>query len=249
MNPHAAYAEVQALSPDALVEKHAPLVKRIARHLSGRLPPNVDVDDLNQAGLIALLDAARNYNAAKGANFETYAGIRIRGAMLDEVRRQDWVPRSLHRRHREIGAAVQAVENRHGREARPEEVAAELGVSADDYHRMTAEIAGGRLFSFDELQENGDGSFEEAVSRDPGPERLLEDDAFKAALADTIGELPEREALVMALYYDEGLNLREAGEVMGVSESRVCQLHGQALSRLRIKMEDWVADARGARHA
>ncbi len=225
---------------DELVLKHAELVKRIAYHLVSRMPPNVEVDDLIQAGMIGLLDAARHYTASKGANFETYAGIRIRGAMLDEVRKSDWTPRSVHRMVREISEVVRKIENETGHEARPTDVAAALGISVEDYHHSMADAASCRLFSFDQVG-TGDDEGPVAHTRDdrPGPADDLEDDDFRKALASAIDGLPEREKLVLSMYYDDELNLREIGAVLEVSESRVCQIHGQALVRLRARMEDW----------
>ena len=225
---------------DELVLRHADLVKRIAYHLVSRMPPNVEVDDLIQAGMIGLLDAARHYTASKGANFETYAGIRIRGAMLDEVRKSDWTPRSVHRTVREMSEVVRRIENETGREARASDVAQALGISVEDYHRAIADAASCRLFSFDQMgSSDDDGSVAHARDDNPGLQDDLEEEDFRKALAAAIEGLPEREKLVLSLYYDDELNLREIGAVLDVSESRVCQIHGQALVRLRARMEDW----------
>ena len=240
MTPANRYATAAGHSPDALVQEYAPLVKRIANHLRGRLPDGVDHDDLVQVGLIALLDAARQYSPAKGASFETYAGIRVRGAMLDEVRSTDWTPRSVYRRQRELTAAIQAVENRTGKPADAREIATELGVSLDEYFRLVTAAAAHRLFSLD--QDNDDGETPAHQIQDPDrdaePSTELENDEFRQTLADAIRTLPEREALVMSLYYEEELNLKEIGEVLGVSESRVCQIHGQALARVRARVQE-----------
>ncbi|MCL4781329.1 MAG: RNA polymerase sigma factor FliA [Gammaproteobacteria bacterium] len=237
MTPANRYATAAGHSPDALVQEHAPLVKRIANHLRGRLPHGVDLDDLLQVGLIALLDAARQYSPAKGASFETYASIRVRGAMLDEVRSTDWTPRSVYRRQRELTAAIQKVENRTGNPAEPREIAAELGISLDDYFQMVSAATTHRLFSLDQDEDSGNESrLQEIPDPDAEPCTELESDEFRAALGEAIRTLPEREALVMSLYYEEELNLKEIGEVLGVTESRVCQIHGQALSRVRARV-------------
>ncbi len=229
-----------SLTQDELVLRHADLVKRIAYHLVSRMPPNVEVDDLIQAGMIGLLDAARHYTASKGANFETYAGIRIRGAMLDEVRKSDWTPRSVHRTVREMSEVVRRIENETGREARASDVAEALGISVEEYHRAIADAASCRLFSFDQMgSSDDDGPVSHARDENPGPQDDLEEEDFRKALAAAIEGLPEREKLVLSLYYDDELNLREIGAVLDVSESRVCQIHGQALVRLRARMEDW----------
>jgi len=214
-------------------------VKRIAYHLLARLPASVQVEDLMQAGMIGLLEASRKYDSGKGASFETYAGIRIRGAMLDEVRKGDWAPRSVHRNTRMVTDAIRAVEARTGRDAKDSEVAAELKLSLDEYYGILGDTMGSRLFSFDDLMEGGEHGLEESGSHELEPGRGLEDERFRKALADAIANLPERERLVLSLYYDEELNLKEIGEVLGVSESRVCQLHSQCAARLRARLADW----------
>lgn len=224
---------------EQLINRYAPLVKRIAYHLLARLPASVQVEDLMQAGMIGLLEASRKYDAGKGASFETYAGIRIRGAMLDEVRKGDWAPRSVHRNTRMVTDAIRAVEARTGRDAKDSEVAAELKLSLDEYYGILGDTMGSRLFSFDDLMEGGEHGPEESGSHELEPGRGLEDERFRKALADAIANLPERERLVLSLYYDEELNLKEIGEVLGVSESRVCQLHSQCAARLRARLAEW----------
>lgn len=224
---------------EQLINRYAPLVKRIAYHLLARLPASVQVEDLMQAGMIGLLEASRKYDAGKGASFETYAGIRIRGAMLDEVRKGDWAPRSVHRNTRMVTDAIRAVDARTGRDAKDSEVAAELKLSLDEYYGILGDTMGSRLFSFDDLMEGGEHGLEESGSHELEPGRGLEDERFRKALADAIANLPERERLVLSLYYDEELNLKEIGEVLGVSESRVCQLHSQCAARLRARLAEW----------
>ena len=235
----AAYSDVQELSQDHVVEKHAPLVKRIAYHLMNRLPPSVQADDLIQAGMIGLLEAARNYDPKQGASFETYAGIRIRGSMLDEIRRTDWTPRSVHRKARMVADAMRSIENRKGRDARDNEVAEALEMSLGDYHQILQDACSARIFSFDDVTENGEAVFEATTEHQPGPLDGLQRSDFKGALNEAIAGLPERERFVVSMYYDDELNLREIGQVLGVSESRVCQIHGQAMIRLRSRMTLW----------
>lgn len=228
----AEYEAVRDLSADALVEKYAQLVRRIAYHLSGRLPESVDVNDLMQAGMLGLMEAARKYAGDRGANFETYAGIRIRGAMLDELRRMDWIPRSVHRRVRAMIEAIRIVEGRNGGKASDADVAEEMSVSLAEYHDIAREASHSRMFSVEELA--GDDNELRGVGGDiASPEQELEREALTAALASTVENLPERERLIISLYYSDELNMREIGEILGVSESRVCQLHGQALARIR----------------
>ncbi len=246
MSEIAAYKTTARISSEAtdggqqLVQQHAPLVKRIAYHLMTRLPPSVQAEDLIQAGMIGLLEASKNYDPTLGASFETYAGIRIRGAMLDEIRKGDWAPRSLHRKVREMAKAVAEVEREKGRDARDAEVAEKLGVSIDEYYEVVADATSHRLFSLEELPAGEDGMAEGLVACIQGPDADVEAAHFRQALAKAVASLPERERLVLSLYYNEDLNLREAGEVLGVSESRVCQIHGQALIRLRARMSDWL---------
>jgi len=234
------YQDVQTDSMNALVVQHAPLVKRIAHHLLMRMPSSVQLDDLIQSGMIGLLEAARKYDVSKGASFETYAGIRIRGSMLDEIRRGDWAPRSVHRKSREVAAAVKSVEMRTSGDAKDHEVAEELGVTLETYYTILQDASGSRLFSFDDLTEGGDDSaLENASGEISGPADELQEDDFRKHLAEAIEGLPEREKLVLALYYDEELNLKEIGEVLGVSESRISQIHSQAALRLRSRLQDW----------
>lgn len=229
-----------AIDATALVEQYAPMVKRIAHHLLARLPANVQVNDLIQAGMIGLLESARKYDATKGASFETYAGIRIRGAMLDDVRKDDWAPRSVHRNARRIADAIKAIESRTGRDAHDAEVAKELNISLDDYYSHLQDSAGTRLFSFDEVQENDENCAETQSSfADEGPLDNVQNQLFRSCLARAISGLPEREKLVLALYYREEMNLKEIGSVLGVSESRVSQIHSQAALRLKARLTDW----------
>jgi RNA polymerase sigma factor for flagellar operon FliA len=224
---------------DELVLKHGELVKRIAYHLITRLPAHIEVDDLIQAGMIGLLNAAQHFTPTKGANFETYAGIRIRGAMLDEARKSNWTPRSTFRHAKQVSQAIRAIENRTGSDARPPEIAAALGVSLEEYHRMVESAASSRLLSYEQLAGDPERSGLLPEAPEIGPETVLEEDQFRDALASAIAGLPERERLVLSLYYDDELNLREIGDVLEVSESRVCQIHGQAVLRIRARLNEW----------
>lgn len=224
---------------DELVLKHGELVKRIAYHVVSRLPAHIEVDDLIQAGMIGLLNAAQNYLPDKGANFETYAGIRIRGAMLDEARKSNWTPRSTFRNAKQVSQAIRSIENRTGRDARGVEIAEALGVSIEEYHRMVESAASSRLLSYEQLADDPERASMLPETPEDGPETVLEGDQFREALARAITTLPERERLVLSLYYDDELNLREIGEVLEVSESRVCQIHGQAVLRIRARLDEW----------
>jgi RNA polymerase sigma factor for flagellar operon FliA len=243
-----AYRETAARgsSNEAQMLQYAPLVKRIAYHLLTRLPPNVLLEDLVQVGMLGLIEAYRNYDSEQGASFETYAGIRIRGAMLDEIRRSDWTPRSVHRKSREVAEYIRKVENEKGRDAKDSEVAAAMNISLDEYHQILQDSIGSRVLSIDEMESLGVTSPSSLTEGSAGPGDGLEREGFKKALAEAITKLPERERLVISLYYDDELNLREIGEVLGVTESRVCQIHSQATARLRAKLTDWLGDAGSA---
>jgi RNA polymerase sigma factor FliA len=228
---------------NGVVNRYRPLVKRIAYHLLSRLPSSIQADDLVQAGLIGLLEADKHYDPAQGASFETYAGIRIHGAMLDEIRRSDWVPRSVHRKVREVAEVIRKIENREGRDARDSEVASALGISLAEYHQILRDAAGCHLFSLDELTATGELRFDNSQIALPGPCDTLQQSVFQQALNDAIAGLPERERLVIALYYDKEFNMRKIGDALGISESRVCQIHGQAAARLRARLADWLSPA------
>ncbi len=224
---------------EVLVNRYASLVKRIAHHLLARLPAHVELSDLIQSGMIGLLEAAQKYDPGKGASFETYAGIRIRGSMLDEVRRGDWAPRSVHRNARRIAAAIREVELRTFMPATDAEIAASLEVTLDEYHSMLRDTAGCRLFSYDDVvldDETGDAIEPQYAETAPGPAESVQGDDFKRRVIEAIGELPEREQLVLSLYYDDELNLKEIGSILGVSESRVSQIHTQATLRIRSRL-------------
>lgn len=223
-----------ARETEALVMRHAELVKRIAYHLAGRLPASVEVDDLIQAGMLGLLEAASNYAEGRGASFETYAGIRIRGAMLDGLRKLDWAPRSVHRKARAVAKAIRELESEFGREARDVEVAERMGMKLSDYHRIVEDSAGCQISSL--TTEEGEMTLTDSSA---DPFRDVVDEDFRAALAEAISNLPERERLVMSLYYDDELNLKEIGAALRVSESRICQIHGQALVRLQARLAGW----------
>ena len=233
------YTDVQTVSLNEVVDRYAPLVKRIAHHLLLRMPASVQIDDLIQSGMIGLLEAAKKYDVSKGASFETYAGIRIRGSMLDEIRKGDWAPRSVHRKSRRVAEAIKLIEARTGKDARDQEIAKELDIDLNAYYAILQDASGSRLFSFDDVMEGDDSAIETAAGELPGPCDGLQRDSFKEHLAAAISNLPEREKLVLALYYDEELNLKEIGEVIGVSESRVSQIHSQAALRLRARLAEW----------
>ena len=235
------YTNIEKSDMDSLVEQHAELVNRIAYHLSARLPASVLLDDLVQAGLIGLMDAASHYDPSQGASFETYASIRIRGSMLDELRRNDWAPKSVHRRSRDMMAAVHKIEARTGRDAKPAEVAKLMDISIEEYHQLVLETNTCRVLNFID-DEYDDQNFSDTVKDESvqGPLGGIQRDEFKQYLSDAIKMLPEREQLIISLYYDEELNLKEIGSVLGVSESRVSQLMSQAHLRMRNSLKEFI---------
>lgn len=221
---------------------HAPLVKRIAHHMMVKLPAGVDVDDLIQAGMIGLMDAIYRYQEEHGAQFETYAVQRIRGAMLDELRASDWLPRSARKNVRQIEQAVNKLQQNFGRQPSESELAKELKVSLADYQEMLLDARGCQLLHYEDLVEaEGEGFLDRNCADNAAdPLESLLDSDMREVLSEAIAGLPEREKTLMGLYYEQELNLREIGAIMGVSESRVCQLHGQAIVRLRAKLKESV---------
>ncbi|MDH5652925.1 MAG: RNA polymerase sigma factor FliA [Gammaproteobacteria bacterium] len=232
------YNDTQLCSADELVKKHAGMVHRIAYHLSARLPASVMVDDLIQAGMIGLLDAAQLYDPTQGASFETYATIRIRGSMLDELRRNDWAPKSVHRKERELMAAIRKIEGETGRDARGQEIADALDITLDEYHQILQETSNCRVMNFVDMGISEDLMGDGMQSTQPEPLQTVQRDEFKRQLVEAISSLPERECFVVSMYYDDELNLKEIGQVLGVSESRVSQLLSQAHLRIRTKLSD-----------
>jgi len=232
------YNAAGQIGRDQLVERFAPLVKRIAYHLMARLPSSVQVDDLVQNGMMGLLEAIGRFESGMGAQFETYAAQRVRGAMLDGLRENDWLPRNLRRDYRRIEAAIAKLEQEHGRPPSENELAEALGMSLAEYQKMLQDARGHQLISFEDLVDDGDEDYLERHLADGSsePSKLLEEESLHRLLVQGIEMLPERERLMMALYYEQDLNLREIGEIMGVTESRVCQLHSQAVARLRVRI-------------
>jgi RNA polymerase sigma factor for flagellar operon FliA len=189
--------------------------------------------------MIGLLEASNNFDNAKGASFETFAGIRIRGAMLDEIRRGDWTPRSVHKNSRLVSAAIKSLEMQLGRDVSDQEVASKLEMSLSAYHNILNEVSSGKILGIDDLGINEESLPASNTQNNDEPYQQIEQVIFKKSLSECISSLPEREALVLSLYYDEELNLREIGQVLDVSESRVSQIHSQALHRLKARMQNW----------
>lgn len=224
-----------------LLEEHAPLVKKLAHQMKAKLPPSVEVDDLIQAGMIGLLDAVNRYEENHGAQFETYAVQRIRGAMLDELRNSDWLPRSIRQNMRKIETAMNAVQQRLGRPPKEAEIAKEMKISLEEYQQMLDEGSGHQLVYYEDFHDKDENEHfldRYCVDVSSDPLQALMNGGFREAVIRAIEALPEREKILMGLYYEQEMNLKEIGAVMGVSESRVCQLHGQAIARMRARLRE-----------
>jgi RNA polymerase sigma factor for flagellar operon FliA len=226
---------------NSLLTVHMPLVKRLAHQMKAKLPPSVEVDDLIQAGMMGLLDAINRYEENHGAQFETYAVLRIRGAMLDELRSSDWMPRSTRQNMRKVEGAMQALTQQLGRPPSESEVAKSMKMSLEDYQDLLGDSGGHQLVYYEDFHDNEEGSdgfLDRYAVDDDDPLKALLDTDFRQAVIDAIDALPPREKMLMGLYYEEELNLKEIGAVMGVSESRVSQLHTQAVARLRTYLRE-----------
>jgi RNA polymerase sigma factor for flagellar operon FliA len=204
--------------------------------LAAKIPQSVELEDLVSAGTLGLIQALEGFDVSRGLVFSTYAMQRIRGAMLDDIRKHDWTPRSVHHKYRQVAEAINAIEAETAEPAQPGAVADRLGISVDEYHRILADSATSRLFSLEETIEEP-GHRTPPTSASKTPEQELRETQFREYLAESIGRLPERERLVLSLYYEQELNLKEIGAVLDVTESRVCQIHGQAVTRLRAAMQ------------
>jgi RNA polymerase sigma factor for flagellar operon FliA len=227
---------------DILLAEHAGLVKKMAYQLKAKLPASVEVDDLIQAGMIGLLNASNKYEDGYGAKFTTYISQRIRGAMLDELRSADWVPRSVRKSMRDVEAAMKALEHRLGRPPTESEVARKLNLDISAYYELLNDCSGHQLVYYEDFNEDGGDHFLDRHLMDGDGHddvmKTLMSSEFRDALIEAIKGLPEREQMLMGLYYEQELNLKEIGAVMDVSESRVCQLHSQAIARLRASLKD-----------
>ena len=228
------------VNKDSLLTEHMPLVKRLAHHMKAKLPPSVEVDDLVQAGMMGLLDAINRYEENHGAQFETYAVLRIRGAMLDELRSSDWMPRSTRANMRKVETAMASLQQQLGRPPSESEVAKSLKLSLADYQDLLGDSGGHQLVYYEDFHddEGGDSFLDRHAVDDADPLKSLLDTDFRQTVIDAIDALPPREKMLMGLYYEEELNLKEIGAVMGVSESRVSQLHTQAVARLRTYLRE-----------
>ena len=234
------YTAKGQLDRNALIRQYQPLVRKLAFHMMAKLPANVEVDDLIQVGLIGLTEALSRFEATQGVQFETFATQRIRGAMLDELRENDWVSRSTRKNQRDIEESMRRLEHRLGRSPLESEIAADMGISLEDYQSMLTKVRGSQLIYLEDMTNNSDDEdgFLDRHMGDPNadPVNILSDQRLRQALVEAIKNLPEREQHIMSLYYEQDMNLKEIAAVLKVTESRVCQLHSQSIARLRAKM-------------
>lgn len=239
--PTRVYTASGTVNTEQRLKEFAPLVRRMAHHLAAKLPPSVEIDDIIQAGMIGLMDAASRFQEGQGAQFETFASQRIRGAMLDELRQNDWLPRSTRKNLRRIEAAIHRIEQRLGRAPSEIEIAQELAMPLPEYQALLKEARGYELLHLEDFGRDDDDDYLERHCPDKRADPLerFQDARFRGALVAAIEGLPEREKLLMGLYYEQDLNFKEIAAVLEVSESRVCQLHSQAVARLRAKLRDW----------
>jgi RNA polymerase sigma factor for flagellar operon FliA len=227
---------------NALIKQYQPLVRRLAHHMMAKLPPSVEVDDLIQVGLIGLADALTRYEASQGVQFETFATQRIRGAMLDELRGNDYLSRGTRKQQRSIESAVHKLEQRMGRAPVESEIAREMGLTLLEYQELLGKVRGTQLVYLEDMSgDDGDQDFLDRHVADESfnPLAQLQDNRMREALVAGIKNLPEREQYVMSMYYEHDMNLKEIAAVLKVTESRVCQLHSQSIARLRVKLREY----------
>lgn len=237
------YTATGRLDVNALLKQYSPLVRRLAHQMIAKLPANVEVDDLIQVGMIGLTDALSRFDVSQGVQFETFATQRIRGAMLDELRGTDWMSRGSRKQQRNIEQAVHKLEQKLGRAPNEAEIASEMGLSLADYQDLLSKVRGTQLVYLEDMSGGDDGEhdyLDRHVADETGnPMTQLQDQRMRLALIEAIKILPEREQQVMSMYYEHDMNLKEIAAVLGVTESRVCQLHSQTIARLRSKLRAW----------
>jgi RNA polymerase sigma factor FliA len=247
-SPYARYKQTRpgSAKENELVQEYLPLVKNVVGRLAMSLPPHVDVEDLYSAGLVGLLNAVRNYDPEGGSTFESYARVRIRGAIFDELRRLDWVPRSVHDKARKVQSVMQQLEQEKGEMPTDAEMAKALNITVEEYEELIAQIRPTTFISLDSVhggEEGGDNPYHESIEDESqeDPVDLAARRELAAVIEKRLQTLPEMQRKVLALYYFEDMRLREIAEVFGVTESRICQIHSQAILALRGYIQKFTA--------
>ena len=240
--------EITTENREEVIKRYSPMIKYVANRIAMRLPPHIEVDDLISVGVLGLMDAISKYDSSRGAKFKTYAEFRVRGAILDELRAMDWVPRSIRQKASNVDKVVQALQAKLSRSPEDEEVAKEMGLSLDQFHDTLNETKSIPIFSLEDLgiaKESGEQQslldcLAGKADADPQTQiRLIE---LKEIIAKAIDALPEKERLMVSLYYYEELTMKEIGAVLEITESRVSQIHSKAVYRLRTKLKAIIAE-------
>ena len=238
------YTAKGTLDREDQLRKYSPLVRRLAHHMIAKLPPSVELDDLIQVGMIGLTEAISRYEPSQGVQFETFASQRIRGAMIDELRDGDWMSRGSRKSQKDIEQAVHRLQQKLHRAPRESEIAVEMGLTLADYQSLLAKVRGTQLVYLEDFSGGANGDDDDGFldrhmgEHEADPSALLMDQRMRMALVEAIKHLPEREQHIMSMYYEHDMNLKEIAAVLGVTESRICQLHSQSIARLRTKLRE-----------
>jgi RNA polymerase sigma factor for flagellar operon FliA len=240
--------EISVENREAIIREYAPMIKYVAGRIAMRLPPHIEVDDLVSVGVLGLFDAIQKYDPSRGARFKTYAEFRVRGAILDELRSLDWVPRSVRQKASELDAVTQKLMGELGRPPEDEEIAAEMGMDLEVFHAALYQTRNMPVLSLEDMglskESGGPQNLLECLAgkRDADPHVQMRLSELKDAIAHSIDQLPEKERLMISLYYYEELTMKEIGEVLGTTESRVSQIHSKAVYRLRTRLKALIAE-------
>ena len=240
--------EITAENREEVIIRYSPMIKYVANRIAMRLPPHIEVDDLISVGVLGLMDAISKYDSSRGAKFKTYAEFRVRGAILDELRAMDWVPRSIRQKASSVDKVVQSLQVKLSRSPEDEEVAKEMGISLEQFHTTLNETKSIPVFSLDDLGIAKDSGEQQSLldclagKADADPQTQIRLTELKEIIAKAIDTLPEKERLMVSLYYYEELTMKEIGAVLEITESRVSQIHSKAVYRLRTKLKAIIAE-------
>ena len=228
---------IELHSDEQVLATYGVLVKKIALKIISKLPANIQLEDLTQVGMMALLEAAKNFDPDRGASFTTYAGIRIKGAIIDEVRREDWLPRSSHRNSKLLSEVSDYVAGKSGKEITAEEICLHLNISSEDYKKLESNKFNYKVYNFEDIGLNEDNIAYSSTEKDLFSK--VEHNMLRKAIDTSIKKLPTREQLVLILYYDKDMSLKQIGDLLFLTESRVCQIHSIAMKHLEKHMSAW----------